>query len=181
MKTADTTYHHGNLEGAALQQGLAMLAIGDADDISLREIARNIGVSPTALYRHFPSKKALLNALAAEGLEMLARAQIEATDSAGGGIAGFNASGRAYVRFALANPALFRVIMTHGNPERNTAMTFLLHNVAELAPRGTTPEQRQAHAMRAWAMVHGLATLMLDRMIEPDDPLIDNVISGDML
>jgi AcrR family transcriptional regulator len=174
-------YHHGNLELAAIHEGLTMLADRDVDDISLREIARNVGVSATALYRHFPSKKALLNALANEGLEMLARAQISATDNAGGGAEGFKASGRAYVRFALANPTLFRLIMACGNAQRSTAMTFLLHNVAELAPRGLSPDKCHAHAMRAWAIVHGLATLMLDRMIQPDDPLIDNVISGDMI
>jgi AcrR family transcriptional regulator len=181
MTNEATLYHHGDLVNAALHEGLAMLADHDVDDISLREIARNVGVSATALYRHFPNKKALLNALANEGLEMLARAQIAATDDAGGGTEGFKASGRAYVRFALANPALFRLIMACGNAQRSTAMTFLLHNVAELAPDGLSPDKRHAHAMRAWSMVHGLATLMLDRMIQPDDALIDNVISGEMM
>jgi AcrR family transcriptional regulator len=181
MQSDTQTYHHGDLENAALAQGLVMLAAGDVDGISLREIARNIGVSATALYRHFPNKKALLDGLAFEGLEMLARAQITATDLAGGGIAGFNASGRAYVRFALANPALFRLIMACGKAESSTAMQFLLQNVADLAPVGVSQNERHAHAMRAWSMVHGLAVLMLDRMIQPDDPLIDRVISGDMI
>jgi AcrR family transcriptional regulator len=181
MKPSQNDYHHGNLESAALVQGLATLSEGDVDDLSLREIARKIGVSATALYRHFPNKKALLNALAQEGLDMLARAQIAATEHAGGGIAGFNASGRAYVRFALANPALFRLIMACGKAENSKAMQFLLQNVADLAPAAATPSERHAHAMRAWSMVHGLATLMLDRMIQPDDPLIDRVISGDMI
>jgi AcrR family transcriptional regulator len=181
MQSDTQTYHHGDLENAALAQGLEMLAAGDVDGISLREIARNIGVSATALYRHFPNKKALLDALANEGLEMLARAQITATDLAGGGIAGFSASGRAYVRFALAHPALFRLIMACGKAESSTAMQFLLQNVSELAPAGATQIERHAHAMRAWSMVHGLAVLMLDRMIHPDDPLIDQVITGDKI
>lgn len=181
MTSPASDYHHGNLVNAAINEGLTLLAAGDIDHLSLREIARNIGVSATALYRHFPNKKALLDALAAAGLEMLGNAQIAETAKAGGGIAGFNASGRAYVRFALANPALFRLIMACGDAQNSSAMQFLLNNVAELAPQGAMQSEQRAHAMRAWAIVHGLAVLMLDGMIPTDFSLIDDVVSGDMI
>jgi len=118
VSTSAETYHHGALREALIEAGLAALEQGDvAGDISLRALARSVGVSPTAVYRHFPDKRALLAALAAEGLNRLGEAQARAAKEAGGGAAGFSASGRTYVRFALAHPALFRLMFSQGNPE----------------------------------------------------------------
>ena len=98
-------YHHGDLRAALIAEGLALLAIQAADSLSLRELARRVGVSAPSVYRHFPDKEALMTALAEEGLKQLAAAQHEAATQAGGGKAGFAATGRAYVRFALDHPA----------------------------------------------------------------------------
>src|SRR6476619_7669930 len=108
------TYHHGDLRAAAIEAGLQLLEDREADDLGLREVARAVGVSATALYRHFPDKAALLRALAEAGLAQLAAAQRQAAAEAGGGAAGFGATGRAYVRFALDHPALFRLIFSAG-------------------------------------------------------------------
>ena len=67
-------YHHGDLRAAAIEAGLTLLEEREADDLGLREVARAVGVSATALYRHFPDKAALLRALASAGLERLAAA-----------------------------------------------------------------------------------------------------------
>ena len=114
-------YHHGDLRAALIEAGLAMLAERDAEGVSLREMARSVGVSATAVYRHFPDKTALMAALAREGLDRLAAAQHAASDHVGGGAAGFAATGQAYVRFALANPALFRLIFTSSAARRSSA------------------------------------------------------------
>ena len=97
-------YHHGDLRAALIEAGLALLADRSADDIGLREAARAVGVSATAVYRHFPDKGAFLAALAGEGLRQLGAAQRVAAEAAGGGERGFAATGAAYVRFAIANP-----------------------------------------------------------------------------
>ena len=107
------SYHHGDLHGALVEAGLRHLESDGTAEISLRQLARETGVSPTAVYRHFPDKKALLAALAEAGFARLAQAQQQASDEAGGGAEGFAATGRAYVRFALANPALFRLTFSH--------------------------------------------------------------------
>jgi AcrR family transcriptional regulator len=177
-------YHHGDLRAALLVEGLRLLAERNAEDLSLREVARGVGVSATSVYRHFPDKDALMAALAQEGLTQLAQAQKAAANEAGGGNAGFAATGRAYVRFALANPALFRLIFaspgrwkdeTAGEPE---AMTLLRANAA--AEIGADPDTRAArvNAIHAWSLVHGLAMLMLDRQIPVDETLIDEVIAA---
>jgi AcrR family transcriptional regulator len=187
ISPAERRYHHGDLRAALIDAGMRMLERGDADQLSLREIARSVGVSAPAVYRHFPDKAALLAVLAVEGLERLGEAQVAALEAAGGGEDGFNAAGRAYVRFALANPALFRLIMGHAPSDAHAAalsghasqsMRLLRTSVAELAPPGTHPDMLHAVAMRAWSQVHGLAMLMLDNQIEPNDALIDRVIDG---
>lgn len=159
---------------------MALVAEGAGEALSLREAARRAGVSATAVYRHFADKQALLGAVAAAGLARLGRAQHAAYDAAGGGAAGFNATGVAYVRFALANPALFRLIFAH--PLSSTkesdgaeAMTFLLANAAALAPSGL---DARVFALQAWSVAHGLAMLMLDGALPHDDALIARVVDA---
>ena len=181
------TYHHGDLRTALVQEGLRLLEERRGDDVGLREVARAAGVSATAVYRHFPDKAALLRALSAEGLARLAAAQHEAFDQAGGGKPGFLATGRAYVRFALANPALFRLVFS-SSPERDLlagtqdavpeAFRMLRENAIALVPPGTPAGALHAVALEAWAKVHGLAMLMLDGQIPPDAALIDAVVGA---
>lgn len=184
-------YHHGDLRAALIEEGLRLLDMRDADALSLREVARGVGVSATSVYRHFPDKDALMTALALEGLKMLGTAQRLASEAAGGAQAGFAATGRAYVRFALGHPALFRLIFTSPALTRDHATNgvggseagaLLLTNAARNA--GANPGadadkgggDAQVRAVQAWALVHGIAMLMLDGQIPIDMGLIDRAI-----
>ena len=176
-------YHHGDLRRASIDAGLAALRDRHTDELGLREVARTVGVSPTALYRHFPDKAAFLAALSTEGFERLAAAQSAAQAAAGAGIDGFAASGRAYVDFALANPALFRLMFSHApHPEApeaapaGSAMGLLRSNVEALLGPGHDPAAATAMCVHAWALVHGLSVLLLDRQLPVDDALIAAVI-----
>lgn len=179
-------YHHGDLRTALVDAGLRLLATRDAESLSLREVARAVGVSATSVYRHFPDKEALMAALALQGLAQLGAAQREAGAAAGGGPAGFAATGRAYVRFALANPALFRLIfasplLVRGKGEGRVepeAMAMLKANAAASVEPGDGGPQASVRAVQAWALVHGLAMLMLDGQIPADDGLIDRAIDS---
>jgi len=176
-------YHHGDLRAALIAAGLAMLHERAADDLGLRELARRVGVSATAVYRHFPDKQALMTALAHAGLAQLAAEQHAASDAAGGGEAGFDATGRAYVKFALANPALFRLIFSHAKSEDSApdsadtpdAMRFLRENAMRFTQ---DPERARLFALRAWSLVHGLSVLMLDGMVPADPALADAVVDA---
>jgi AcrR family transcriptional regulator len=177
-------YHHGDLRAALIEAGLRLLAERDAEALSLREVARAVGVSATSVYRHFPDKDALMTALAREGLAQLGTAQREAGEAVGGGLAGFAATGRAYVRFALANPALFRLIFASpvlargkcaAEPEAE-AKTLLEANAAATVEQGDGGPDASVRAVQAWALVHGLAMLMLDGQIPIDQALIDRAI-----
>lgn len=184
MSTLDATkrtYHHGDLRSALIDAGLTALETAGPDGISLRELARTAGVSPTAVYRHFPDKQALLTALAREALRKLAAAQRAAAQKAGGGSQGFAATGRAYVRFALANPGLFRLAFAHGpsmvdmDTKSDEASRLLLAHATELA--GDSPDAVRRMTLQAWSLAHGLAMLMLDDRLPADDAIIDEVIS----
>lgn len=175
-------YHHGDLRQSLISEGLRMLGEREADSLSLREIARSVGVSATSVYRHFPDKEALMTALALEGLAQLGAAQRAASEAVGGGTAGFKETGRAYVRFALANPALFRLIfaspaLSQGKVQgdiNSEAHSLLQANAAAAAARGGG--EQAVHAVQAWALVHGLAMLLLDGQVPADDDLIDRAI-----
>ena len=174
-------YHHGDLRAALISAGLELLAERAIDELSLREVARAVGVSATAVYRHFPDKGALMAALAREGLDRLAAAQHAAFDAAAEGDR-FEATGRAYVRFALENPALFRLIFT-SSPNREAAapdetpeaMRFLQANAADLAPSAADPAVAATLALRAWSIAHGLAMLMLDGRVPADPAIVEAV------
>ena len=139
--------------------------MGGSDEISLRAVARAAGVSAMAPYRHFPDKAALLAAVAARGFAGL-RVALQAADDAAEPGGALVAQAVAYVDFALRNPALFRLMF--GPPREGdhpalrkaggTAFSVLAGRVA--AESG--PDERDALTLGCWALVHGLASLMLD-------------------
>lgn len=183
VSTSNETYHHGNLRDALIAAGLSALEGQDGSAPSLRELARQVGVSATAVYRHFPDKHALDKALALEGLKLLGTEQAAAAKDAGGGSAGFVETGRAYVRFALAHPALFRLMFTQGQPidheeTIDPARALLTANTRALAG---DPRKAEVLALQAWSIAHGIAMLMLDGRIPTDDALIDRMLNTEDL
>ncbi len=144
-------YHHGDLRAALLDAALGLLE--DDETFSLRAVARRAGVSPNAPYRHYRDKEALLAALATYGFAQLAD-RLEAAGSVPD-------MAVEYVAFALAHPGLFRLM--YGRPTANAASA----RTAEiLAGRLAAP----ALQIGAWAMVHGLAVLLLDGKLPGTDP-----------
>lgn len=174
-------YHHGDLRAALLGEGLRLVEAAGAEALSLREVARAAGVSATAVYRHFPDKRALMTALALEGVRRLGEAQAKAAAQATSSGAAFAATGLAYIHFALANPELFRLTFTYpgidiGDPGSDAAARLLHHHALDLA-RGDA-RQARVIALRAWALVHGLALLILDGRVPKDDALIDATVAA---
>ena len=185
LNRAPRNYHHGDLRSALVSEGIALVESQGIDALSLREVARRAGVSPTAVYRHFPDKAALIGALAAEAIKRLGEAQRDAGEAAGGGRAGFTATGRAYVRFALANPGLFRLTYAlpatahQGLHEGDLASDLLMANARMLT--GGKEEEAQRLSLQAWSVAHGLAMLMLDGRIPAEDAVIDAVLDAGAL
>jgi len=107
------TYHHGNLRHVLLDRAAAVIAEQGIEALSLRALARDIGVSHAAPSRHFRDKADLLRALATEGNERLVAYVLAAADASGTDpLVRYNALGQAYVRFSIEFPAYYRAI-TH--------------------------------------------------------------------
>lgn len=163
----ERAYHHGDLRAALVSAALALLEDGGEAALSLRAAARTCGVSAMAPYRHFPDKDALLEAVADRGFEALAES-LAAADSQAGGFEALAAQGAAYVAFACARPALFRLMFMTGTckPDLHRAYRILSDRAAALAGPGMPAEDL---TLAAWSLVHGFAALVIDRRV-PLDP-----------
>lgn len=110
--TSPKTYHHGDLRRVLIAAALELAEEGGSDAVSVREAARRAGVSPGAPFRHFPSRNALMSAVAEEAQRRF-RVSIAAAIAgtpADDPLARFRAFGMAYMRWAMTNPAHFEVI-----------------------------------------------------------------------
>jgi AcrR family transcriptional regulator len=184
IENSGERYHHGDLRAALVEEGLKRLKDGPADGLSLREMARNVGVSATAVYRHFPDKAALLDALSAEGDAQMAVAFEKAMAREKPGLAAFNAMGRAYVHFALKNPSLFRLMMTADSKSSlpdSRGRSMLVKAIEEMSGGKAGQAVLDVRMMRAWAVVHGLAMLMLDGLVPADPKMIEKVLDASVL
>lgn len=169
-----TTYHHGDLKAALLQAAATLLEEGGESAVSLREVARRAGVTPTATYRHFEDKSAMLAALAAQGFEAFAQAMEQA---AAGAAEPFTEMGVAYVRFAASHPSMFRLMFGPAVADRSRSPE-LLAAIAKstslfdqgMKARGDMTVDARVAALRAWSLVHGLSMLILDGMLPGFEP-----------
>jgi AcrR family transcriptional regulator len=169
-------YHHGNLRRALLDEALATIASEGVEGLTLREIGSRLGVSRTALYRHFADKRALLEAVATEGFRSFREQLVSAWQDGGRGPAGFDAMGVAYVGFAVANSSHYRVMFggfvdqAARSPELATesagALQALVDALIALQRDGFVRDDDPATiAMFVWAVVHGVARLAIDGLL----------------
>lgn len=109
---APKPYHHGDLRRVLIDAALQLVDEGGPAAVSVREAARRAGVSPGAPFRHFPSRDALMQAVAEEAQRRF-RAEIEAALAgapADDPLARFRCLGLAYLRWAIRNPTHFEII-----------------------------------------------------------------------
>ncbi|MBB2903340.1 AcrR family transcriptional regulator [Kineococcus radiotolerans] len=140
-----TSYHHGSLRQALLEEGRRLLAEQGVAAVTMRELARRTGVSYAAPARHFSSREALLAAIADEGFKELAEV-LQAAERAGDLPARLSAYAHAHVRFAVTNGALMELMFTRGpgseqadHPPSPAAVQFFVlgaRMLGEQAPHG---------------------------------------------
>jgi AcrR family transcriptional regulator len=174
-------YHHGDLRNALVEAAVAAARQHGPNAVLLRDVARQVGVSHNAGYRHFTSREDLLSAVAEQGLAELAAsmqaglaAAPKRRDAKARARQRLRAIGRAYVKFAVSEPGLFRTIWAaaadpptpDGDPSVAVASNpYLLLNAVldELVAAGAIPKARRPYSeTAAWSAVHGLATLVID-------------------
>ena len=166
-------YHHGDLRRALVEEALRTIQSDGVRGLTLRGVGETLGVSRTALYRHFKDKGALLAEVAREGFRTFRQELVDAWEGGGRGLQGFEAMGRAYVRFAVSNPSHYRVMFggfVIGSPDPDLqkeaagAFQALVDAIVwlqqhELMRGNDAPLQL---ARYIWAVVHGIATLVID-------------------
>ncbi|MGE2737102.1 TetR/AcrR family transcriptional regulator [Mycolicibacterium vaccae] len=168
-----STYHHGDLKAVILGHAATLVAERGADGVSLRELAREAGVSHAAPAHHFTDRRGLFTALAAQGWRLLAAALSGARPE-------FLDAALAYVRFAVDHPGHYAVMFDRSlvnldDPElqaaRAAAGTELAAGVATLDdPRAR--EDPRAAGLAAWSLVHGFVMLHLNDVVAVgDDPV----------
>lgn len=175
--TTDRPYHHGDLRRVIIDTAMDMLQEGGGWRCTLRELARRAGVSHAAPYKHFPDKAALLTELALIGFDRLRETLISTTHSASVREQ-FVAAARAYVGFAIANPALYRLMFgadagkpadVHLNERALGAFGVLLEMLQHGQDAGALRKRPiQGQAAACWAQIHGAAMLTIDGLLLPE-------------
>ncbi len=170
---AASRYHHGDLKSAALLAAEKILERDGLQAVTLRAVARAVGVSHTAPKNHFGDLMGLLSELAAVGYLKFAAALAAAVNSTAGDARDrLRAMGSAYVAFARAHPNLF-LLMFHSerldmkrpsllaaiDESRQSLRTAVIAS-AEAKPM--SPIEVAARATGSWSLVHGLSLLLLD-------------------
>jgi AcrR family transcriptional regulator len=150
----------------------ALTALERGEEVGLRAAARDAGVSAMAPYRHFRDKAALLAAVAMRGFEDLKVVLVDA-DQRADAAAALVAQGEAYIAFARANPALFRLMFAGHDggppPADDNAYGVMVRRLQQLAPANL-----DAAALACWSGVHGMATLALDGGLPADDAALEH-------
>lgn len=188
-------YRHGDLRAALVGAGLDMAREGGPDAVVLREATRRAGVSPNAAYRHFADREALVAAVSDAALGLVATAiedEWSRIDRSGPAAAVARAElaavGRGYLRFARAEPGVFRAAFTiprdlesalapaRSGPRGRNPFELIGTALDDLVAAGGLPAERRPHAeLRAWSAVHGLAMLALEGPLRflPEDALVE--------
>jgi AcrR family transcriptional regulator len=200
-KDGGHAYHHGDLRNALVEAAVSAARVNGPEAVVVRDMARQVGVSHNAAYRHFSSREDLLRAVAEVGLAGLAasmRHELEATprrrDRAEMARQRLRAIGRAYVSYAIAEPGLFRAIWAaarhpsipggaepvDGIANADMPDSYLILNsvLDELVESGAIPPSRRPYSETvAWSAVHGLSMLVISGplvRLPPDE--IDRVL-----
>ncbi len=163
--------------------------VGDADRISVRAIATRAGVSPTALYLHFPDRDALVDATVDAGFAAFNDALLTAAGEHDDPRAALAAMGRAYLHFAAEQPALYSVLFSARRPlgpslPKEGERAASLDGLATLL-RASDPalgaDAGVQKALDVWSALHGFAMLRAARGAmdwPPDGVYADRVLAA---
>lgn len=176
-------YHHGDLGRALVQHAFDTLLEHDESKWSLRAAARDLGVDPSATYRHFKNKNEVMVAVASAAFSTMSREMSAALVDANTARDRLIALGSSYTRFAVEKPHLFR-LATGARGSRGLARVAcdmdegviepheLLHAILrELSDAGVLRVTAETAGLSAWSSIHGLAHLVIDGDVPLDEAL----------
>lgn len=166
-------YHHGDLRRALLDEALRIIQTHGVEHLTLRTVGEKLGVSRSALYRHFADKQTLLATVGTEGFRTLRQVLADAWARYGPGRVGFDAMAKAYIQFAIAHPSHYRVmfggfIESAAKDDQfvaEAAAAFQVLVEALIEQQNVGDIRRDDPVLMArflWALVHGTAMLVID-------------------
>lgn len=169
---AKSKYHHGDLREALLHASYDLVAMHGAENFTLAQACRLAGVSTAAPYKHFRDRDEVLGLIVTRGFHQMSEQSMRAVEAAGvGTLAGIVAMGQAYVRFAVENENLFR-LMFGQHPVLKTdevvmgeglgCFSKVIEQVAIYCDRNGVSGNPDEIAVRLWTFVHGAASLLID-------------------
>jgi AcrR family transcriptional regulator len=206
--TLRARYHHGNLRQALIDTGLQVTRTGGPTALTLRDLARRLGISPNAVYRHFADRDTLLAAVKSRVQHDMAARMADETghqpDAVSPAVGRLRAVGLGYIDFAVREPGWFEVAFTDtvADPAYSASyfeadarqseppppLAWLLAALDGLVESGQlAPEQRAGAEWPCWSAVHGFALLALQGPLRGRDPAdlraaaertVDVVIAG---
>jgi AcrR family transcriptional regulator len=153
-----------------------LLQTGNEKAVSIRSVAQRVRVTPPSVYLHFAAKDELMNAVCARHLERLGEVMLGAAMDHTSMIEGLRAQGRAYVRWAVDNPELYRIaVMGKGRPGNDVdralktcVSAHLCTSIQTMMTEGIYPHcDPAALALELWAAAHGVASLLVSRPYLP--------------
>jgi AcrR family transcriptional regulator len=170
-------YHHGDLKNALIEAGIEILAKDGLGALSLREVARQAGVSHTAPYAHYADKQALIAAIATAGYEKLyARLADVVQQYQDSPVQQLVEAGWAYLEFAFDEPDHFKITFSGVIEKEKDFPAFveisqksfrLVVEIIEACHQtGVLPAgPSDLIAVSVWSLLHGLASLILEDQI----------------
>ena len=173
-------YHHGNLESALVDAAITLVRKYGPDQLSLRAVSAEIGVSPSASYHHFRDKDALVSAISNVLFDRLATMQEKAIAKIKGNVAAasikkFEEMGNAYFAWATSEPNLYR-LMFGGYCEiimeehDSKAWNLLREALDELMAYGVIDKSaRNGGEVIVWSAVHGASSLAIEGLMSPSE------------
>lgn len=182
----EPSYERGGLRNALVEEGRRMFEENGASELSLRELARRLGVSEAAPSRHFKGKEELLAAIAISGFEQLAEQRKEISARHLPGLPKAREMMLSYVRFAESHAGLFDLMtgprllqeFVRGDVEAtsNISYSHFSDSIFELAlESGWDKKQLHYLSHAAWSMEHGVAALVLGGRIPRTDSKLDKL------
>ena len=164
-------YHHGNLRQALVEAALGLIEEKGPTGFTLSQAAKQAGVTPAAVYRHFAGREDLIAEVARQGYEIFADVIQYAYDTGQpSALAAFEATGRAYLAFARKYPGHYIAMFESGISSNRTPglaaaasrARSVLEKAAEDLSRHIPPERRPPPSMfsaHIWALSHGVVEL----------------------
>lgn len=188
---SNNNYHHGDVKNALIQAGIDIITEQGIQNLSIRYVAKRIGVSHTAPYRHFKNKGELLVAIAIKGFDILdqdmdnALSTLDTSDPSA-----LVEGGRAYVKFAVSNSNYYRIMFGDYIKNKTLYPEFfaaydrsfrkLIHIIENCGNQyGTDKTDQEITAIAVWSLLHGYCSLIMDNEKDKDvgsDAQVDRIL-----